>query len=250
VGTGLHDIWALLALGDLELGQGRADAAAGHLEELDALLRARGVADVDISPAAELAEAYVRLGRPDDARALAHDLEARAEAKGLPWSLAKAARTRGLLAADDDLDRWFGRALELHAQTPDVFATARTRLIYGERLRRARRRADARPELRQALQDFERLGAAPWAELARAELAATGETARRRELPDRDRLTPQELQIGLLLADGRTTREAAAAMFLSPKTIEYHQRNLYRKLDVRSRVELVAAMRALPDVGD
>ncbi len=250
VGFGLPDIWALLALGDLELGLGRADAAAAHLEELDRFLHARGVADVDVFPAPELAEAYVRLGRSGDARGLAGELEARAEAKGLPWSLARAARTRGLLADEDEIDHWFTRALELHAQTPDVFAGARTRLIYGERLRRARRRADARPQLRQALEDFERLGASPWAELARAELAATGETARRRELPDRDRLTPQELQIGLLLSDGRTTREAAAAMFLSPKTIEYHQRNLYRKLDVRSRVELVAAMRALPDVGD
>src|SRR5205823_1487057 len=97
-----------------------------------------------------------------------------------------------------------------------------------------------------AFDDFERLGAVPWSALAGAELAATGETVGRRPPPMRDQLTPQELQIGLLLAEGRTTREAAAAMFLSPKTVEYHLRNVYRKLEVRSRVELASAMRGMP----
>jgi DNA-binding CsgD family transcriptional regulator len=96
----------------------------------------------------------------------------------------------------------------------------------------------AREELRAALEMFETLGAQSWAEQATAELAATGETARRRDPSTRDDLTPQELQIARLLADGRTTREAAAAVFLSPKTVEYHLRNVYRKLGIGSRDEL------------
>src|SRR5262249_23555689 len=103
-------------------------------------------------------------------------------------------------------------------------------------------RVRAREELRAALELFERLGAAPWAELARGELAATGETARRRDASTLDALTPQELQIALLIGDGKTTRETAAALFLSPKTIEYHLRHIYRKLDIASRRELAAAL--------
>jgi DNA-binding CsgD family transcriptional regulator len=92
---------------------------------------------------------------------------------------------------------------------------------------------------------FDHLGADPWSEMARAELAATGETARRRDATTLNDLTPQELQIALSLAAGRTTRETAAALFLSPKTIEYHLRNVYRKLSIGSRNELTAAMTGL-----
>ncbi len=135
------------------------------------------------------------------------------------------------------------RRCELHARTPDVFETARTHLAYGARLRRARQRVRAREQLRAALETLDELGACSWAEQARAELAATGETARRRDASTLDQLTPQELQIARLLADGRTTREAAAAVFLSPKTVEYHLRHVYRKLGIRSREELAAAFR-------
>jgi DNA-binding CsgD family transcriptional regulator len=100
----------------------------------------------------------------------------------------------------------------------------------------------AREQLRAAHEAFNRLGARGWAELASAELAATGETARRRDATTLDELTPQELQIALLLASGKTTREAAAAVFLSPKTVEYHLRHVYRKLGIRSREELAAAL--------
>jgi DNA-binding CsgD family transcriptional regulator len=141
------------------------------------------------------------------------------------------------------MDGPFGEALALHARTPDVFETARTELAYGGRLRRAGRRTDARPPLQRAIDVFDDFGAAPWSELARAEYAATGETARRRAPSNVDELTPQELQISFLLAEGRTTREAAAAMFLSPKTIEYHLRNIYRKLAIHSRDELRDALR-------
>jgi len=100
----------------------------------------------------------------------------------------------------------------------------------------------AREELRAALEAFDRLGARPWGELARTELEATGETARRRDASTLGALTPQELQIAQLLADGRTTREAAAALFLSPKTVEYHLRHVYQKLGVGSRAQLAEAL--------
>lgn len=104
-------------------------------------------------------------------------------------------------------------------------------------------RRSERGELHAALEVFEHLGAQPWAEQASAELAATGETARRREPSTLDALTPQELQIAGLLADGKTTREAAAAIFLSPKTVEYHLQHVYRKLGINSRAELVHAFK-------
>ena len=98
--------------------------------------------------------------------------------------------------------------------------------------------------LRAALTTFDALGAAPWADRASAELEATGETARRRDASSLDQLTPQELRIALMLAEGSTTRQAAAALYLSPKTVEYHLRHVYLKLGVNSRTALAAALRA------
>jgi DNA-binding CsgD family transcriptional regulator len=231
----------LQALGDLELGLGRpAEAIERHLY-FEEVLRERGLHDVDLSPAPELVEGYVRVGDEAEAEPRAADYRARAEAKGQPWALARAARCRGLLAAPADVASCFEEALALHRRTPDAFETARTQLLYGGRLRRTRKRVLAREQLRGALQTFERLGARSWAEQARAELAATGETARRRDASTLDELTPQELQIARLLAEGRTTREAAAAVFVSPKTVEYHLRHVYDKLGIRSREELAAA---------
>ena len=244
-GVAVHELWTLAALGDLELGLGRPELALGHYEEWDALLRSRGIEDADLSPAPELTETLLRLGRVDDAVAAAAGHEQSARAKGQPWALARAARTRGLLAPDVELERAFDAAIALHEQTPDVFEAARTRLAYGARLRRAGRRVRAREHLRAAIDAFDSLGALPWSNLARTELEATGETARKRDPSTLDQLTAQELQIALLLAEGRTTREAAASMFLSPKTIEYHLRNIYRKLDVRSRPELSQAVARL-----
>ena len=125
------------------------------------------------------------------------------------------------------MDNEFTSALENHAQTPDVFEAARTRLAYGARLRRSRQRMRSREQLRAAIDQFDLLGASPWSKMARAELTATGETARQPGPSTRDQLTPQELQIALLLAGGRTTREAAGSLFLSPKTVEYHLRSVY-----------------------
>ncbi len=242
----LGHAWALFALGDLELGHGAAAEALPYYEQLDALLNTMGVLDVDLSPAPELVDVYARLGRTADATRVAEAFAARAGDKGRPWSLARASRAYGLVDAEDRLDEHFGAALAAHEQTLDVFETARTRLAYGARLRRARRRTEARSELRQAVGDFDRLGAGAWADRAAAELKATGETARRREPSTAADLTPQERQIALLLADGLSTREAAAAMFLSPKTIEYHLRNVYTKLGIHSRTELAQALSPTP----
>jgi DNA-binding CsgD family transcriptional regulator len=234
----LASFWLELAQGDLAAGAGDAAAAARHYEALEAALAGTGLADPDQSCAPELVEAYAHLGRADDARRLAEEFAARARAKGQPWSLARAERALALCGSGDEAARHFRAALELHARTPDVYETARTQLALGSGLRRERQRVEARPALRSAMATFERLGATPWADRAAQELAATGETVRRRESDPVDLLTPQERQIAQMLASGRTTREAAAALFISPKTVEYHLRHVYLKLDIRSRSAL------------
>ena len=242
MGLGVPEVWAIAALGERELSLGRPEAALAHFEEQRAVLRSRGILDADLSPVPELVEIYLRLGRGQEAAEAAGEFERGASIKAQPWALARAARCRGLLAAEGESDRHFEAALALHGQTPDAFEAGRTHLAYGARLRRERQRLRAREQLRAAVDVFDRLGADPWSEMARAELAATGETARRRDVTTLDDLTPQELQIALSLAGGRTTKETAAALFLSPKTIEYHLRNVYRKLSIGSRSELTAAM--------
>ena len=146
LGVDLYGAWAIQAVGDLELGLGNVAVAAAHHEALVAALHARGIDDVDLSPGPELVEAYARLGRTEEAERAAAEYAARAEAKGQPWALARAARSHGLLAEGDDMETWFARALALHEQTPDVFETARTRLAFGARLRRVRLRVRAREE--------------------------------------------------------------------------------------------------------
>jgi DNA-binding CsgD family transcriptional regulator len=245
LGLGLAEVWAIAALGDLELGLGRPEAALAHFEEQRDVLRSHGIQDADLSPVPELVEIYLRLGRRPQAAKIAGEFTRAADIKGQPWAQARAARCRGLLAAEGESDPAFEAALALHGQTADAFETARTRLAYGARLRRERQRVRAREQLRAAVDVFDHLGADPWAEMARTELAATGETARRRDVTTLNDLTPQEFQIALSLAEGRTTRETAAALFLSPKTIEYHLRSVYRKLGIGSRSELKAAMAQL-----
>lgn len=242
LGAGIYDLWALAAQADLELGLSHPAAALVHLTEYRDKLNSLQITDADLSPAPELVEVQLRLGDRQAATSAAHEISRQAAAKQQPWALARAARCQGLLASEATFPYHFQAALDLHAQTPDAFEAARTRLAYGSRLRRSRHRVAARVQLRHALEIFERLGASPWADLAAAELAATGETARRRDPSTVDQLTPQELQIAVLLARGGTTREVAAALFLSPKTIEYHTGRLYRKLRIRSRRELAAAL--------
>jgi DNA-binding CsgD family transcriptional regulator len=241
-GVVVAGVWARFALAELDLAEGRTDDARSGLRLLHAELDRTGLEDPDVSPAPELVEVLLRLGLSGEAGDVAASYRARAAGKGQPWALARAGRVAGMLCADDEVDARFAGALELHARTPDLFETARTRLAYGERLRRAKRRADARPHLRAALEAFELLGAVPWADTAARELRATGETARRRAGGDAAALTPQERQIAVMLAEGRTTRQAAAALFLSPKTVEYHLRHVYLKLGIASRAELAGAL--------
>jgi DNA-binding CsgD family transcriptional regulator len=239
-GTGmlLHEIWATAALGELELALGDAVRAVAFFEHHQRLLDDLVITDPDLSPAAELVEAYLTIGRHGDAQRAASGFLSAAQAKGQPWSHARALRAQGMLASEGDYAAAFERAISLHEQTPDAFEAARTRLAFGQRLRRSRNRVLAREQLRTAVDIFDRLGARPWAERARAELAATGETRRRRDGVSIDDLTPQELQVALLLAAGKTTRETAAALFLSPKTVEYHLRHVYQRLGIHSREEL------------
>jgi DNA-binding CsgD family transcriptional regulator len=241
----LGEAWAAFALGDLELSLGHAAAAVDELQRLTELLRRQGLRDPDLIPGPELTDALVRVGEPTAAQQVASDFQQLAEEKGQPWALGRAERAFGILAAQSEFDEHFRTALDLHAQTLDRFETARTALAYGERLRRAGRRVDARSLLRDALETFDRLGAERWSDRAAAELTATGETIKRTGVGTVGSLTPQELQVSLLLAEGRTTREAAAALFLSPKTVEYHLRKVYTKLSIRSRADLATALEAL-----
>jgi DNA-binding CsgD family transcriptional regulator len=237
-GLGLLHLWALEALAHIELGLGRSPEARRWLEEKQTSIDALGITDPDLSPVPELVEAGVRAGEGLEGAGRLAEFAALAERKGQPWALARLERCRGLLAGEEGLEHPFSEALRLHGRTRDRFEEARTRLCYGECLRRAGRRVQAREQLRLALEAFDELGAAPWGERARSELLATGERARRRDPSTIDELTPQELQIGLVLTAGHTTREAATKLFLSPKTVEYHLRNVYRKLGIHSRDEL------------
>ncbi|HEU4998581.1 MAG TPA: AAA family ATPase [Lapillicoccus sp.] len=237
-------IWAGFALGDVELAAGRMAEALERYASLVALIDSARIRDVDLSPAPELAEVMLRLGDAGGSAAVAAEHRRRAEAKGRPWSLARTWRGMGLLADDGDLDRPFRTALAFHDDTPDRFERARTQLAYGSRLRRARRRVDAREQLADAYEAFERLGARPWAATAADELAATGVTVAPQGAAGLDLLTPRERQIVQLLVDGRTTREAAGALFLSPKTVEYHLRHVYTKLGITSRRELADVVRS------
>jgi DNA-binding CsgD family transcriptional regulator len=231
-------LWALDALAELDLGLGRLDGAVERWEEKLRLLADHGLIDPDLSPVPELVEAGLRGGAESFDGATFDAFAHAAEGKGQPWALARLERARGLLASGEGFEPHFEDALRLHGQTRDRFELARTQLCYGEALRRAGQRVKAREQLRAALEAFDALGAAPWGERARTELLATGERARRRDPSTLDELTPQELQIGMLLAGSNTTREAAAKLFLSPKTVEYHLRNVYRKLGIHSREEL------------
>ena len=240
----MAEAWVHFALGDLELSLGQPARAVIEFRELVRLMSVHELADVDLAPGPELVDALLRLGEVSEAHTVVASFQRAAQAKGQPWSLARAARAQGLVAVDGAPEACFEEALAVHAGTLDRFETARTRLSYGEWLRRAARRVDARHQLRLALDELDDLGAQRWAERAAAELAATGETVRRRDADPRSQLTPQELQVSLLLVEGRTTREAAAALFLSPKTVEYHLRKVYTKLGIGSRTELAEFLSA------
>jgi DNA-binding CsgD family transcriptional regulator len=183
-------------------------------------------------------ELLVRAGDRDGALERLAWLDDAAERTGGAWAQGVAARVRGQLAPEAEAPPHFERALQWHARDRQPFVTARTQLAYGQRLRRTGERTASREQLTAAGEAFERLGATHWAERAQEELKASGQTLRRRTLPEADALTPGELQVALRVAEGLTNREVAAAIFLSPKTVEHHLSAIYRKLGIRSRTEL------------
>jgi DNA-binding CsgD family transcriptional regulator len=185
-------------------------------------------------------ETAVRADRRDLARAWQAEMQDFAEGTGLPSAIAVAAHGAALLARPADADNHFARALQAHQRSLRMPNRARTELAYGEYLRRVRRRVDARDHLRAALGLFEELGAAPYAERAAQELRASGETARRRDVSTATNLTPQERQVATLVRQGLSNRDAAAQLFVSPRTVDFHLRNVFSKLGVTSRAELAA----------
>jgi len=184
-------------------------------------------------------EALTRLGRIEEAQTHLHRLEHQAASTASPWALATAARCGAFAAPETEMRERFEVALELNKDEPSPFERARTQLCFGERLRRTRQRRDARVQLRSALEIFERLDAQPWADHARNELHATGERVSRSDASADKKLTPQEFQIAALVAEGMTNRDVAERLYLSPKTIEFHLSRVYRKLNLRSRSELI-----------
>ena len=192
-------------------------------------------------------EALVRAGRTAQAERELAELEAKAQRTGRTWAHAVAARCRGLIATSAEIDEHFQRALEWHDRAPLPFTRARTQLCYGERLRRARRRVDAREQLAGASATFHALGATIWAERAERELAAAGYS---RQSPAEQspwaELTAAETRVARVILEGATYDEAASALFVSPRTIETHLRQIYRKVGVRSRSEMTRRL-AMPD---
>jgi DNA-binding CsgD family transcriptional regulator len=238
---------ARLALAELELGLGNAREALDHFGQLDPT----PLPPVTLMTTPDLIDAALRAGEADRASAALARFEAWAPVSPAPVVHGMVARCRAMLAEDPaDAERLFVAALDLHSSDAPPIECARTQLAYGERLRRERRRLEARTQLRNALDTFEGLGAAFWAERARGELAATGETARKRDASTLDDLTPQELRIAQLVAGGATNREVGAQLFVSPKTVEYHLRKVFMKLGVGSRVELARVPLGDPPSGD
>ena len=227
----------------LNNGLGRYEAA------MDGAKRASDDGDFGYSSAAlpELIEGATRSGKPEVASVALRRLEERTLAAGTDWALGVLARSRALMSEGEDADALYREAIERLERTRIRVELARARLLYGEWLRREGRRVDARDQLRTAHEMFSRFGAEAFAERARRELLATGETARRRTEETREVLTPQEAQIARLAADGQTNPEIGAQLFISPRTVEYHLRKVFPKLDISSRKELRNAFTNLPN---
>ena len=217
-----------------------ADAAAVLETTVD--LEAAQIGNMPLVAPFDLAEAHLRAA---DVRSYERVLDQLATRSQQPWALMALDRTRGLGASPAHGDALFERALASCEHHDMVLEHARTRVLYGEWLRRQRRRLDARHQLRSALADLEAMGAGPLAARAAAELAASGEThVVRRDRAPVDVLTPRELRVATLATEGLTNREIAQRLFLSPKTIEAHLRSVYLTLGIRRRHELADALRA------
>jgi len=225
------------ALARLELSRGSGEAALEHMEAVRGL-RLSGHRGVALYALADLVEAAVRAGRDDLQDSLAADV-ALVSASGSGEARAAVARARALLASGEEARRHYLEAIHLYDAADLPFELARTELLFGELLRRERRRVEARPHLRIAIEMFERLGAPLWAERAGTELRASGQTARKRDVSTLDQLTPHELRVVAAVARGLTNKEIAAQLFISPRTVDYYLRNVFGKLAITSRAELI-----------
>lgn len=239
-------------LGMLALSKGELPAAIEHLERGREHRLRYGAHDPGyMFNESDLTEAYARAGRLQDAARMLGELRAGAERTGGAWAAAAVARYAALLGPGEDIDAHLATAMAAHERVDFIFEEARTQLIFGERLRRARRRADARTLLARAAATFRAQGAWRWADRAAAELVAAGGGAADPRgaganggadlVPE---LTAREREVCGLVAAGATNVEVAASLFLSPRTVEHHLSRIYRKLGVRSRSELAARFAA------
>jgi DNA-binding CsgD family transcriptional regulator len=186
----------------------------------------------------ELVEAAVRADERSRAAAALELLSSRARASGAPWALGLEARSRALMSTGSAADELYREAIHWLGGCRIVTDLARAHLVYGEWLRREGRRQDARDQLRAAHELLSGMGAEAFAARAAHELRAIGEQPRKRDARPADSLTAHELHIARLVATGATSKEVGAQLFLSPRTIDAHLRNIFRKLDITSRRQL------------
>jgi DNA-binding CsgD family transcriptional regulator len=194
----------------------------------------------------ELVEAGARGDRREVAAAALERLAERTRASATDWALGVEARSRALLSDSQTAGPLYREAIERLARSRIAIHLARAHLLYGEWLRRERRRTDAREQLRTAHEMFITMGAGVFAERTRRELQATGETARKRTVETRSQLTPQETQVAQLARDGLSNPEIGARLFISASTVQYHLRKVFMKLDISSRMHLARALSADP----
>ena len=192
----------------------------------------------------ELIEAAVRSGVPERAAGALQRLSGIARACGTDWALGAEARSRALVSDSEAAENLYREAIDCFGRTRLRVDLARARLLYGEWLRRQRRRRDARDQLANAYQLFDSIGAAAFAERARIELRATGVQARPPTIQTLDTLTAQEALIARLASDGASNPQIAAQLFISPATVAYHLRKVFTKLGVSSRSQLAPALPA------
>ena len=227
-----------MALGFLEVSLGNYAEALRTLQPLLSAFEATPGSEImTASYIPDAVEAMVALGRHADAEPLITALESNGRRLDRPWMLAIGARCRSMwLAANGDVDAaslMAEHAMREHDRLPMPFERARTQLLLGQLQRRRRQKDSATTTLREALQAFADMGTALWADRARGELART------KVAPTRDHtLTPSELRVAELAASGMTNRDVAAALFISPKTVEANLARIYRKLSINSRAEL------------
>jgi DNA-binding CsgD family transcriptional regulator len=233
------------ALAVLDLGRGRYQSALDHALEVFR----------DDPPSVGnlvlplVVEAGVRAGRREAAAEALARMAERARAAGTPWGLGLLARCEALMSADEHAEARYRDSVELLSQVPVALDLAHTRLLFGEWLRRRRRRGEARAHLRAAHQFFDSCGAVPFAERAGRELLATGEQARKRTVPAPSGLTPQERQVAVLAASGSTNAEIASRLFITISTVEFHLTNVFRKLGLSSRRQIASRLERAEEPG-